>query len=135
MVIFAKSKFLHPIQELDKDLIFLILLPSGVEEGINWMLHRGIAPVLSPQERNLCNDLKLKANLKLCHCHDDMLEHCRCAIPFGDILVYAVLVFSYQMHLHSAGGDLKKVFKEWLMCQWDSERTRICESITDDEYA
>lgn len=34
-VIFAKSKFLHPIQELDEDLIFLVLLPSGVEEGIN----------------------------------------------------------------------------------------------------
>lgn len=132
-VIFKKTKFVHPIQELDDDLIFLTLLPSGVEMGIGWMLHRGISPVLSTEERDLCNDLKEKATLKQCQCEDTKLARCTCAIPFGNMSMYAILVFSYQMKLHL--DDTKIAFKEWLMTHWDAERNRIRNRITEEEYA
>jgi len=132
-VVFVKSNFAHPIQELHDDILFLVILRSGVVEGIGWMLYQGISPVLSLKERDMCNDLKMRAKLRICQCDPKRLHECRCAIPFGDISMYTILVFSNQMRLHHQ-ANANMVYKHWLSTHWTCELGRIRDLITADDY-
>ena len=132
-VVFIKLNFAHPIQELHDDVLFLVILRSGVVEGIRWMLYQGISPVLSLQERDMCNDLKMRAKLRRCQCDPKRLNECRCAIPFGDISMYTVLVFSNQMGLHHQ-ANAHMVFKHWLSTHWACELGRIRDLISAEDF-